>query len=487
MNKIKSFIQSLSRNQFKYLIIGVIILLNAVLYLISENVAITNIQRRLDASGFSHDKGQHFAYFHYYKNLFPLSTLDTNLTYSKAAADSLIKERGENLIMEYQHWSRLGENARIFAYLPNSIIRGSPKNPSVKLFNFLSFTLSLIFCFISFHSIEQTLLGLLLVFTINLTPFFWYEIFDNENIFGLLGSVLLLVIALNIKLIFNEKIKSWAIISPAFSGLLIGVFSEIRGELSIILVSALFIYFISKSLKIIQKPIYILLLVGSFYASKQYISSYFDSKFAEAYNIVKENGGHTYDGGKIKRHKLWHPIFCGLGDFDNKYGYQWNDRVAYKYAIPILKSKYNLDLKYSGKLHLDEYYDEDKIYYKKFDEIDEYEEIMKEKVLSDISNDPLWYFSIILKRINRILISTLPFPLLGYVMLFLLYYLFLHRKHELINLLLLSIPLSFTPLFIYSGDQSTYNSFFGFIVLVVILEIFIKKYIVRDKRLSNEF
>ena len=485
MNKIKSFIHPISQNQLKYIIVGFILLLNSFLFLVSQKVDITNIQRRLDASGFSHDKAQHFAYFHYYKNLFPLATLDTNLTYSKEGAETLITEKGENLIMEYQHWSRLGENARIFAYLPNSIVRGSPKNPSVKLFNALIFTLSLIFCFISFHSIQQTILGLLLVLTVNLTPFFWYEIYDNENIFGLLGSALLLIIALNAKLIFNREVNFLAIVIPILSGLLIGIFSEIRGELSIILVSALFIYIISKSLKIALKPIYILLLVGSFFASKQYINNYFDSKFDESYTIVKENGGHTYDGGKIKRHKLWHPIFCGLGDFDTKYGYEWNDRVAYKYAIPILKSKYNLDLKYSDKLHLDEYYDKDKIYYKKFDEIDEYEKVMKDKVLSDISNDPFWYIAIILKRINRILISTLPFPLLGYVMLFLLYYLLLHKEQELINLLLLSVPLSFTPLFIYSGDQATYNSFFGFIVFVIILDLLINKFYISKTEITE--
>ena len=30
----------------------------------------------------------------------------------------------------------------------------------------------------------------------------------------------------------------------------------------------------------------------------------------------------------VAGHAFWYPVFCGLGDFDTKYGYEWNDRVG---------------------------------------------------------------------------------------------------------------------------------------------------------------
>ena len=74
------------------------------------------------------------------------------------------------------------------------------------------------------------------------------------------------------------------------------------------------------------------------FITKSSVKNYFDNNFNETYSLVKKNNGHVYDGGRISGHMLWHPIFCGLGDFDKKYGYKWNDRLAYEYAIPVLKA-----------------------------------------------------------------------------------------------------------------------------------------------------
>lgn len=470
LRRLFTLVNRVENKTSNYVIVGLIIVCCSILYVSSQSIKFSNAQRRSDASGFSHDKAKHFAYFHYYKNSFPLATLDTNITYSKDAAESLIENSGENLIMEYQHWSRLGENARIFAYLPNSILKGTPASPSIRLFNSLVFTICLVICYLGFAKNNQRAVGLSIITILLLTPYFRYEVYQNENIFGLLIPLFLACVALNLQLINKNSSIKKLIIIPLITGIIVGFFSEMRGEIIIIVASIILLYLFSKNLMILGKILAIIILVGSVFTTKKSIVSYFGYKFDEAYQLVKEKGGHVYNGKRIEGHKFWHPVYCGLGDFDNKFDYEWNDRAAYKYALPILKEKYNSNIKYSGKLHLDNYYDRDHLYYIKFDEIDEYEEIVKNKVINDIRNNPLWYAKIIIKRINRILSETLPFHWIGWIGIPFLIFLYIKKQWFDLMILLAGLPLSFTPLFIYSGGNSTYNSVFGIIILALLIK-----------------
>jgi hypothetical protein len=233
------------------------------------------------------------------------------------------------------------------------------------------------------------------------------------------------------------------------------------------------VFWFSKE-NLVQKFLFSLIFLGFVFGIKSQIRTYFDEKFNETYKLVVKYGGHPYDGPRIKQHRFWHPVFCGLGDFDTKYGYKWNDRVAYRYAVPILNRKYGMHLRYSGKLHLDSYYDADSLYYVKFDEIDEYEDVVKEKVLSDILSDPLWYIKILFRRILRIFHVTAPFYWLGIPFLILLVTFYFIKEYELVILFISSLPLSFTPFVIYSGGNATLNSFFPELTVGVILCLVVK-------------
>jgi len=454
-----------------------IIVLNVSLYLYSRNHPIPRIQSRDATSGFSHDKASHFIYFFYYTGYFPLATLNPAPEYSKQGAWKEIKENGNNLIMEYKHWSRLGENLRIIAYLPDAWINGSPQNPSIKAFNALIFTIALLSILFAFASIGKPLLGISLSVVTNITPFFIFEVYGRNNIFYLLASVFLIASAINIKFLTKEYKPRYYLLLPVFTGIITGFFSEIRGEVSAVLISVVLIYAMWNE-KIFKRIALIVLAGASFYLTKISIQKYFDYKFRQTYELVKKYGGHPYDGVRIKGHRFWHPVFCGLGDFDTKYGYKWNDTVAYNYAIPVLKKKYGLDLKYDGHSYaLSEYYDKDSLYYKKFDDYDEYEEVVKEKVLSDIKNDPLWYVVILLKRIIRIFTHTVPFEDAGWITLFLFIWLWKQKKYSLVKFIIASLPLSITPFIIYSGSNTTYISYFSVIGISIIVCIFLSKFI----------
>ncbi len=455
----------LAKKKALLLVILGIVLLNAAYYNLTRYKAIPAIQCRKDASGFSYAKAKEFIYFYYYTRDFPLASLNKNPEFSKEAAHREIREQGKNLIMEYQHWSRLGENARIWAFLPNALMKGNPENPSIKLFNALTFTLSLIILYLGFWQLKKTLFGLVLILMINTTPFFLYETYSHQNIFGLLAAAFFMILGLNVYALFKKRKTYLNVLFIALSGIIIGLVSEFRNEFSIVILSLIFIGLLVKESKVAIKIILATIALGSFFASKSVIRTYFNNKFDSTLTLVEQAGGHPYRGGTISGHKVWHPIFCGLGDFDQKYGFECNDKVAYAYAVPLLQEEHGMDIKYSGKYHLDNYYDESKLYYIKFDEIPEYEQIIKEKVLYHIKSDPFWYIRILLKRILRTLSITIPIPFAGWGLIFLVYFFVKTKQWSHLNLLVVTMPLSATSIVVYAAEGSTYNSVFVYFVL----------------------
>lgn len=471
IREISKFDRLLGDRKALCLVLSLIFMSNILLYWVIDDDSFSPpLQSRKDASGFSIDKAHKFAYFYFYKDQFPLATLNNDLIYSEEGANKEIANRGKDLIMEYKHWSRLGEHARILAFLPDAYLRGSPKNPSVRLFNTLVFIIGLLLLFWGFWTVKKPLYGLLLVLLINFTPFFLYEIFSNQNIFGVLASVFFMILGLNLPLLFLKSeslIKS--LIFVVISGLILGFFSEFRNEISVVLVSLLLICVLSKNVKLKGKIILVLAAMFFFNASKKLVRDYFDLKYEKTSQFVGMNGGHVYKGLKTKGHNFWHPVFAGLGDYDTKYGYEWSDKKTYAYAIPILRKDYNMNISYSGKNYTDDYYDKDSLYYKKPEVLENYETVVREKVISDIKKDPWWYITILVKRVFKTLTTTIPVPYFGWLIFPLVYYLFKKKKWDLLKLILVSLPLSATSIVIYSGKGSTYNSVFVYFVLVIIL------------------
>ena len=472
INNVNRFKGLLESKKGILIVVLAIILVNTAFYNFSNYMSLPKIQYRGDASGFSFSNAKQFAYFHYYTGNFPLASLNNDLQFSEEYARNEIRENGQSLIMEYQHWSRLGENARIWAFLPNSILKGSPETPSIKLFNALVFTLSIIILYLGFWRLKKVLFGLFLVLLINLTPFYLYETYTNQNIFGLLGATFFIILGLNVFSLFKKEKTVINMLLIGISGAIIGFFSEFRNEISIIISSLILISLFSKQKNFLMKVVLVSVGLSSFFITKSTIRNYFQQKFKNTITIVEEAGGHPYKWATISGHKTWHPIFCGLGDFDKKYGFEWNDKIAYRYAVPILKHKYGMDIEYSDKYHLDNYYDESKLYYIKFDEIDEYEQIIKDRVLFHITNDPIWYLEIIIKRIVRTMNRTIPIPYLGWGLFFLVYYFIRKRMWNYLYLLIVSLPLSMISIIVYSGRGATYNSVFVYFVIVSIIMVY---------------
>jgi thiol:disulfide interchange protein len=152
--------------------------------------------------------------------------------------------------MEFRHWSRLGESARIFAFLPNAWLDGGVENPSIKLFNTIVFVSSLLLLFLGLWMNRKAATGLILLVSINATPFFLYEVYVNQNIFALMGSLFLMIIGINSFILFNRKASThYLYVAAIVSTLLIGFSSEIRNEVSIVIVSLMLIYLFASTIQ----------------------------------------------------------------------------------------------------------------------------------------------------------------------------------------------------------------------------------------------
>jgi len=466
-----------------FLLIGLLAIVSWQYLFFLNRGKISKEHRRRDTSGFSYHFAHHFLYFYYYKGLFPVaSTRDSKFSdqdYSTEGADRIIEEHGDSLVMEWGHWSRLGENARIFCFLPTAWIWGTAARPSIIPFNALLFVFSLLLTWIVFWYYRKPFLGLFIVLLVGSSPFCLYETYGNQNIFGLLPSNALILLSLHLPL-FSKKFRIEYLLVPFISGLLIGTFVLIRAEVLPIISSCLVSYWINKKITRQNAALLSVVLILSFYGTKNTYTAYFDHKFKEAYHVVEENGGSPYIGGRITTHRFWHPVFVGLGDYDTKYGYVWKDASAYAYAVPVLKEKYGMNLNYApGKLWIDDYYDEQKWYYRKFDEIPEYEEVVKEKVLRDIGNDPGWFATIMSKRIFGVFAKTspvqinvvnliIPVPFSGLVVIPVLFLLFWCRAWLYIKLVAFTFPLAATSLIVYGGSNSTYNSIYHLLLAALI-------------------
>jgi hypothetical protein len=395
--------------------------------------------------------------------------------FDRDSAQEFLAYGGKSLQMEYFHWSRLGENARIWAFMPDAWISGTAKYPSLHTFNALVFILGLLSCFWGFLQIGYGLAGFLACMIISFSPLYLYEIHLNQNILGMVGSATLLLLGLHLRFLSAKPMQFGAHLIPLVSGLFIGFFTEIRGESKILLASCILVYILCPNLRWKQKSASILIVLVVFLGSQKSIRNYFNIKFEQAKQIVTNLGGNPYMGARIEEHLFWHCFFIGAGDFDQKYGIVWNDSFAYQMALPIMKQKYQFRGKYLPPLvHLNEFYDAQKKYYIKFDELPEYQAVIKELALEAIFSDPIWYSQIIFRRIKQILSVTTPFHYLGWFIFPFLFWAVRKKEKALLIAVFFSLPPSASSLLIYSKGNMTYQSLFPEIITGILMSQLLK-------------
>jgi hypothetical protein len=437
----------------------------------------------LNASGGILGWQQDFLYFLYYLDLYPVATVtEEPLVKSREAAEQLFRTQGDTLVMERFWTIRYGDLLKTYLYLPDAWAGGGPADrPLMVRANAYAWIFALLALYVAFWNVGQPILGAILVVLFGSNPFQVSEVFAHNNVFGWVITTGVAALALNLVLL-RERRPSLAalVIIPIASGLLLATVRQIRTEPVLVGVSVLLAYLSARTLRPRLRAVLVALLVGSFVLGSQAWTAYFDAKFREAYAKVKAAGGHPYDGPRHVYHLLWHNIWTGLGDFDTRYGYKWNDTVGMAYALPIMRARGfepvghpSLRRQPFDSLTLGVYWDRGRKYARTPFEVPEYTAVVREKVLHDITHDPVWYLTILAKRVGRLVTDTTPPTLArgdgrkvslprsvawGLLPLGVAAILLRARSLFLLKLLLFLAPLASTALFVYSGEGTTYYS-----------------------------
>jgi tetratricopeptide (TPR) repeat protein len=434
---------------------------------------------RLEASGGQLAWQEEFVYFLYYLNLYPIASVSTKaFDYSVEGARRLIAEQGQTLVMD-RYWTiRYGELAKTYLFLPHVWLKGRPVRPRMLHANAMGFTVALLAVFTSFWYVERSILGAIVVVLMGSNPFQVNEVYATNNVFGWPITLTLLALALHVPLMAHRLRRfSAAVVLAVVSGIILGTFRQVRTEPVLVVAAVIVVYLTATQLRVRLRFALVLLLGATFVATASGWTAYFEAKYREASDVVKAAGGHLYRGPRHAHHFFWHALACGLGDFDSKYGYRWSDSRALSYAWPILQHRYGyqpsgyppLAPESTHLLTLGAYWDRGRQYAKTPFEIPEYVEIVRSKVLGDVIHDPIWYGSILARRLVRILEQSSPpsfalgngwsvslpgRPVWGCMAVLVVLILLRRRAWFELKLIGFSVPLAGTALLVYS-DRGT--------------------------------
>jgi hypothetical protein len=429
-----------------------------------------------------------FFFFLRHLGLYPLMTGAPIREDTTEEARRQLRENGDALRVDEGVTFRSGDRGRVYLYWVDQLVHDDALTPSLAWPNALGFWVALCALFTGFWWIRRPALGAMAVLFLGSDPFQLYSSYRQENVFGWSITVALVLMAAHLPLMTSRPTRSrWLYALPVLAGLLLASARTVRSEGTLIAASALFVYLTLARASWKRRLALAATLVGSMSLGTLGYARFFQHKFDESHAAMVAAGGTPYTGPLPIYHEVWHAVFCGLGDYDRKYGYVWDDRVAYAYAYPILTGTYHLELPpwKPDWYTFDATYDGTGKYPIFFSETAHYHDIIRDKVVGDITRDPLWYADILAKRTMRILAQTPPIALnagggaplfsttsaIGLVCVPLVALLALMRRWTLLKILLFTAPLSAPALIIYSARGMTNYSTFHYFGAAILLAL----------------
>jgi hypothetical protein len=347
--------------------------------------------------------------FFYHSGIFPilaLNSLEENL--DKNSVENYLSGEG-SLLNDKKYATRMGEVGKVLLFFPSIFFGSSETLPTVKPVLIGAFWLGSIFFLIAMFAHGELQLGVLILLLLGSSPHLIYENYSNVNLFGFSVSVLLISMSLGLLLAYFTKSRIQNSSANGFGALvcltlmvMVSAFTkEIRSEVfycSMAGILALFLY------NPFRKTTFILSLVFflSLWGLNKGFEQYWNYKFKQAQEYVASRGKGfpvPSDVPRPRAHEVWHNILTGFGDFDEKYGYRWDDRVIYKWTLEQLNQLTNRNFKSVDYYINDEFWDKDKMYPVRSCDFPEYQIVTKEVLKRQIMEDPKWYIEILGKRI----------------------------------------------------------------------------------------
>ena len=259
--------------------------------------------------------------------------------FDREAAKRVLAEKGDTLSMDTAQTIRAGDMGRVLLYLPYALWRGDTRDPRLAPTHAVAFTLALGALYAAFWWVRDPVLGAAAVALLGSNPYQLYEVHFRENVFGWAITAGVLALALSLPLLQRRAVRrAWAL--PLAIGVILGTIRQIRPEPGAIVVSAGLACLLAARVSWPRRAALAAVLVASFLGTSAAWQGYFDRKFDEATRVVSAAGGRVYHGPRDRYHAFWHPLWCGLGDFGQKHGYEWRDKAAAHYAAPIVQERY---------------------------------------------------------------------------------------------------------------------------------------------------
>lgn len=428
---------------------------------------------RANIRGYLADVAPRFFYFLNYTGKFPvvhLDPLEDGDFHATAAARFL--EGEPRLANELNAFLRTGDHGKILLLYPSAWWRGSPREVSLVEFNFAFATLSLIALFVAFALCQHLLLGSVLTLLLGSHPYQLHSLYAANDVFGYTIVFAALCLALHAPILFARAKPSWLLAIAMVSGVLVASMREIRTEPALVGLAILATYVLAPKLDGRWRVALLATFVSAYAITGVAWSGFWQGKFDDAHRTVAAAGGQTFDGPWNRHHVLWHSLYCGLGDFGRDRGFVWDDRAAYKRAIPLMNQRFGTDYHYrAGPLNysLDEFYTEARKHRISPETLPEYNAVIRDLFLDAVRKDPFWYGGVLLKRLHVVLSQTAPLrvafgpwhlgiPFPGYLALVLILGAVALQRWKVLLLIAFALPASLTPLLVYSANGLAYGA-----------------------------
>jgi hypothetical protein len=428
-----------------------------------------------------------FFFFLYHLGLYPIATIRPPKVDTRAEAERLLREEPKTLIQEAGLTFASGERGRAYLYFVDALLRHDRIDPTLRPANALAFGLVLCGLFFSFWWVGRPVMGALLVALLGSNPFQLDAIHGQDNVFSWGITAMIGLLALHVPLLGPGRKSRRLVLGIAIAtGLFMALVRMVRSEPMPMLAAPLLVYATLSRAKLRERVLPIVAALGVFTAAGWLMTWRIEAKLRHAQEVIAAAGGTPYTGPVVHHHEVWHPVFCGLGDFDETHGYAWDDRVAYAYVLRVAEARAGKKLGLNPHFWAQrDSYDGAGLYPVPFHEkIPDYHQIVRGKVLGDIRRDPGWYLGILRRRVERILTETTPIALtarsgsialsawwIGPACVALLVFLVVRGRWSDVKLLLFATPLSAAALFVYSGRGMTSYSSFHVVGAAIVLSL----------------
>ncbi|MBT9589183.1 hypothetical protein IV102_37995 [bacterium] len=400
----------------------------------------------------------------YYSNYYPLAEI--------VLVGQGDEHQRSQWVTELGFSTRYGENGKAYLFLPHCYWKGNADSSSCRMSNVILFNAALIILFLNGCRLGYPTLAGIVVMLVGSNPFQVQEVQAHSNVFSWSISVAILALAMHLGYLLRPgPARVSAYLGAAGFGFLLATVRQVRTEPTVIMISVVAAILLNFKLRFRNRVALIVVLLGSLSLAQAGWKSYFAFKINQAEQVCRERGGVPYSGPRDDYHILWHPLWCGLGDYGQDRGYAWDDAAAWRYVQTILLKDYHISVNFDKSgYYLDSNWDNQPAYPRLLTEYPQCEPITRAKVVADIRENPVWYGIILLRRLNRVLRETTPIrltwaerslslPFSGWICVPLLLLLAMARSR--LGLLILFVaPTSMTSILVYSGRGTCLYSVF---------------------------